>query len=84
MRTVSSTDAIITNGNNHRTHACIALGPSGNRQGYINCFDIDTCRVVVSRTDKKMIWPERLVRKVNAWGKKGKKAILKDQIKFLN
>ena len=46
----ASTDAIITNSNNNRTHACIALGPSRNRQGSINCFDIDTGTVVVSRT----------------------------------
>ena len=31
-----------------------------------------------------MIWSERLLRKANAWGKKGKKAILKGQIKFMN
>ena len=43
----ASTDAIITNGNNDRTHAVIALGPSRNRQGSIKCFDLDTGRVVV-------------------------------------
>ena len=64
----ASTDAIITNGNNDRTHAYIALGPSGNRQGSINCFDLYTCRVVVRRTLKNMIWPDRLLRKANAWG----------------
>ena len=31
-----------------------------------------------------MIYPERLLRKANAWGGKGKKAILKGQIKLLN
>ena len=51
----SSTNAIITNGNNDMTHACIALEPSRNRQGYINCFDLDTGRVVVYSTVKKMI-----------------------------
>ena len=80
----ASNDAITTDGNNNRTHACIALGPSGNRHGSINCFNLDTGRVVVSRTVKQMIWPERLLRKADVWGKKGKKAILKGQIKFLN
>ena len=61
----SSTNAIITNGNNDRTHACIALGPSGNRQGYINCFELDKGRVVVFRIVKQMIWLERLLRKSN-------------------
>ena len=77
-------DVIITNGNNDRTHACIALGPSGNRQGSINCFKIDTGRFVVLSTVKHMICPEGLLRKANVWGGKGKKAILKGQIKFLN
>ena len=80
----ASTNTIITNGNNDRTHACTALGPSGNRQGSINCFDLDTGRFVVRRTVRQMIWPERLIRKENTWGQNGKKAILKGQIKVLN
>ena len=66
----ASIDAIITNGNNDRTHACIALGPSGNRQGSIKCFDLDTVRVVVRRTVKQMICPERLLSKAKVWGKR--------------
>ena len=62
----ASTNAVITNGNNGRIHACIALGPSGNRQGYIKCFDLDKGRVLVRSTVKHMIWPERLLRKANA------------------
>ena len=31
-----------------------------------------------------MIWTYRLLRKANAWGKRGKNAILKGQNKFLN
>ena len=49
------TNAITTNGNNDRPHACIILGPSGNRQRSINCFNLDTGRVVVRRTVKQMI-----------------------------
>ena len=75
---------IITNGNNDVTHACIALGPSGNRQGPIKCSNLDTGRIVVCSTVKHMIWTERLLRKANEWGKKDNKAILKGQIKFLN
>ena len=52
----ASTYVIITNGNNDRTHVCIALGPSGNRQGSINFFDRDTGRFVVRRKVKQMIW----------------------------
>ena len=78
------TNAIITNGNNDRTHACIELGPYSNRQGSVNCFELDMGRVVVRRTVKQIIWPDRLLRKANAWERKGKNAILKGQIKFLN
>ena len=53
----ASTNAIITNGNNDRTHACIALGPSGNRQGSINYFDLDTGIFVLHSKVKHMIWP---------------------------
>ena len=77
----SNTNAIITNGNNDKKHACIAMGSSVNRKGY---FDLDTGRVVVLRTFKQMICPYRLLTKAKTWGKKGKNAILKDQIKFLN
>ena len=80
----ASTDTIITNGNNYRTYACIALGPYGNRQGSINCSELDTGRVVVRGKVKQRIWAERLLSKAYAWGEKGKKAILKGQIKFLN
>ena len=81
---VASTDAIITNGNNDRTRAWIVLGPFGNRQGYVNCFNIDAGRVVVRGLVNQMIWPDRLLMKANVWFKQGKNAILKGQIKFLN
>ena len=64
----ASTDAIIVNGNIDRTHACIALRPSGNIQGSINCFGINAGRVVVRRTFKQMICPEGILRKANKWG----------------
>ena len=80
----ASIDAIITNSNNDRTHTCIALGPSGNRQGSLNCLDLDTSQVVVLGIFKQIIGQGRLIRKANVWGKKVKNAILKGQIKFLN
>jgi hypothetical protein len=80
----ASTDAIITNDNSDRTHACIYLGPSGNRQGSHNCFSLDTGRVVVRRSAKQMPWPDRLLKIANSWGKKGKHAIQRGHLKFLN
>ena len=80
----ASTDAIIRNGNNDRTRAFIALGPYGNRQGSINCFNLDTDQVVVRSTVKHMVWLDMLLSKANVWWEKGKNVILKGQIKFLN
>ena len=51
----ASTNAVITNGNNGRIHACIALGAYGNRQGTVNCFGLDTGWVVVRRIVMHMI-----------------------------
>ena len=80
----ASNDAVITNDNSNRTHACIFLGPSGNRQGSLNCFDLETGKVVVRRSAKQLLWPDRLLKKAEEWGKKGKSAVLRGQIKFLN
>ena len=38
----ASVDAIVTNDNSERTTSCVALGPAGNRQGLVKCFDIET------------------------------------------
>ena len=46
----ASTDAIITNDNMPCTHSCIALGPSGNRQVSVKCFDLEMGKFVVRRT----------------------------------
>ena len=80
----ASTDVIIKNDNSEQTHSCIALGPSGNRQGSINCFNLETGRVVVRRIFKQIPWTDRLLKTTNQWGGKGKAAIMQGRIKFLN
>ena len=50
----ASTDAVIMNNNSDRTHVCIFLGPSGNRQGSLNCFDLETGKVVVQCSPKQL------------------------------
>ena len=80
----ASTDAVITKDNSDRTHACIFLGPSVNRQVSLNCFDLETGKVVVRRSAKQLFCPDRLLKKSEEWGKKGKSAIMRGQIKFLN
>ena len=38
----ASYDHEVTNDMSDRTHGCIALGPSGNIQGSVKCFDLLT------------------------------------------
>ena len=46
----SITDAIVMNDNMPCTHSCIALGLSGNCQGSVKCFELETGKVVFRRT----------------------------------
>ena len=82
----ASTDAIVTNDNTERTRSCVAVGPVGNRQGSVKCFDIETGKILHRRTVTQIPWPldNILVRKVEAWGKKGARAIKRGRIEFLN
>ena len=65
------TDAIITNDNSDRTHPWIYLGLAGNRQGSHNCFFLLT-------------QGDRLLKIANSWGKRGKHAIQRGYLNFLN
>jgi len=68
----ASVDADVTNDIKGRTHPCIALGPSGNWQGSVKCFDLGTGKVVVRRTIKVLPMPDRVLKALNAWGKSPK------------
>ena len=80
----ASTDKVVTNGNNPRTNGCIALGPSGNRQGSLKCFDIETGKLVVCRIAKQIPWPDRMLKIACEWGLKSKNLVMKDSIQFLD
>ena len=69
----ASMDAVVMNNNTERTRRCVALGPVGNRQGSIKCFDIESGKILHRRTVTQLPWPldNRLVRKVEEWGKRG-------------
>ena len=73
----ASTNAVVTNDNTDRTRSCIALGPVGNRQGSVNCFDIKSGKLLHRRTVTQLPWPldNRLMKKVEEWGRKGAAAI---------
>ena len=80
----ASHDDEITNTNSERTHSCIYVGSAGNRQGSSKCFDLGTGKIVVRRTIKVLPWPDKLIRKAERWGERGKASILKGRIDFLN
>ena len=80
----ATTDKIVTNDNTPCTHGCIVLGPSGNRQGSLKCFDLETGKVVTRRVIKQIPWPDGTIEIANAWGRKSKHLIHKESIPFLN
>ena len=65
----ASTDVIGTNDNTPRTHSRIVLGLSGNQQGSVKCFDLETGKVVVGTTIKQIPWLEIMIKKASAWGR---------------
>ena len=77
-------DREVTNTNEPRTHSCLCLGPSGNRQGSYKCLDIDTNKLVVRRILHVIPMPDDVMRKVNALGKRGARAIERGNITFRN
>ena len=75
---------MVTNTNEPRTHPCLCLGPSGSRQGTYKCLDIDTNKVVHRRILHVLPMPDSIIRKVEALGKKGARAIERGKIHFRN
>ena len=67
----ASNDDMITNTNNERTHSCINLGPDGQRQGNILCFDLITGSVITRRIFKVFPWSNEWPKIANEWGRKG-------------
>ena len=80
----ASTDTIVTNDNTPCNHSCIALVTSGNRQGSVKYFDLETEKVVVRGTINQILWPERITKKDSAWGRQSKEITAKNAIQFRN
>ena len=80
----ASTETIMTNDNTEPASSCVAVGPVGNRQGSVKCFDIETGKILHRRTVTQLPWPldNRLVKKIEEWGKKGAAAIKRGCITF--
>ena len=80
----ASNDAIITNTIKLRTHGCVAPGTSGNWQGSTKCFDVETGKVVTRRVVKQVPHPDRVIKRVNEWGKTTRGEKYSDGFKFCN
>ena len=68
----TSTNAIVKNDNTEQTRNCVAVGPVGNCQGSVKCFDNETGKILHRRTVTKLylLLDNRLLRKViEVWGK---------------
>ena len=53
----ASTDAAVTNDNTERTRSCDGLGPVGNRQGSVKCFDIESGKFTLPYRDAVAVAP---------------------------
>eukprot|EP00804_Cyclotella_cryptica_P018596 CCRYP_011400-RA/>CCRYP_011400-RA protein AED:0.48 eAED:0.48 QI:0/0/0/1/1/1/2/0/290 len=73
-----------TNTLKDRTHSCITVGPTGNIQGLLKCFDLKTGHVVKRRTFTVLPIPNQIICKVKQWGKKSKQRRSKEKLDFLN
>eukprot|EP00956_Cyclotella_meneghiniana_P038953 scaffold162906_cov46-Cyclotella_meneghiniana.AAC.1 len=82
----ASYDADVTNTMNDRTAPCIVLGPTGtgNVQGSVNCFNLETKKVVTRRTIKSLPMPDRVIRRVKQLGKRCTQKRVGDRLQFLN
>jgi hypothetical protein len=69
-------DPDISNTLRDRTTACIALGPTGNLQGSIACFDLETGRVLKRRNVTPLPMPDRIIKKGDQVGQEGKTTLL--------
>ena len=56
-----------TNDMKSRTHELIALGPAGNFQGSLKCFDVETGKVVWCRTYKTLPISDRIIKVMHKW-----------------
>ena len=67
-------DPEITNNIKARTHEGIAMGPLGKDSHKYFC--LDKMKFITRIHFTKMTMPESVIKRVNKWGKKSKKAVL--------
>ena len=66
------------------TYNVIYLGPTGNRHGTVEVFDIDSGKVKKPWTIKIMPVPDQVIILVNKWGKRFQRESQRHKLEFLN
>ena len=67
-----------------RTHGAIALGPTGNMQGTVKFLCCDTFRVLKRRAFTKFNMPDSIIKKINKYGLKTRRAVYGANLEFKN
>eukprot|EP00956_Cyclotella_meneghiniana_P028301 scaffold65295_cov71-Cyclotella_meneghiniana.AAC.14 len=80
----ASEDADITNNMQGRTTPCICLGPSGNVQGSVVCYNLETKKIIKRRTIKPLPMPDRVIKRAISIGKACKRKRTSARLTFLN
>jgi hypothetical protein len=69
---------------NDRTVPCIALGPTGNVQGSVSCFHLETKQLITRHTITPLPMPARVQRRVEKLGARSKQTRIGKRLQFLN
>jgi hypothetical protein len=80
----ASDDLDVTNTMRDRTSPSIVLGPTGNIQGSVRCYNLETKSVVKRRTITPLPMPGRVIRRVLELGKRSKQKRKSEHLQFLN
>ena len=80
----ASDDNEVTNTMRARTSPCIVLGPTGNIQGSVKCYNLDTQQIIKRRTVTPLPMPDRIIKLITRLGKKSKQSRTTDKLTFLN
>ena len=74
----------VTNTTTSRTREAIALGPTGNIQGTQKVFCLETGKVLKQRKIIPLPVPDRVIQKVEQWGKRSQRESYGTKIELLN
>jgi hypothetical protein len=74
-------DPTITNTQEERTKSCIYLGTTGNFQGTMKFFDLETGQVIKRRKMTELPMPDSIIKRVEYWADRDKQEA-RDSLSF--